>query len=151
MKKIIVVLILFVCCHFSVVAQSHKILYILPDSVELRINRYILNTIQQEQKLYFLLKKDTLGIYNLTVIPFVPNDNRSDVSAWVKVTNRHILIDKESYPLLLDYDFTFSTSNPSDIGELGHREGNIRKMHLIAHRYTIYFKMNGSILKEENW
>ena len=61
------------------------------------------------------------------------------------------LINQTYNPLLLDYDFSFSTTDLMHVGEFGHREGNIKKLHLIAHRYTTYFKMSGSILKEELW
>ncbi|PUZ19328.1 hypothetical protein GA0116948_1297 [Chitinophaga costaii] len=152
MKKIIIVSIIFIFTQFTVRAQSQKIWYILPDSVEVRLNRYILTSIpkQEVQKLFFLLKRDSLNSYNITVIPLTHNTDLN-IIRWVEDSNRYVLVNKNLYPLLLDYDFIFGTPEYNNIGEFGQREGSIKKIYLIPHRYTIYFKMNGSVLKEENW
>lgn len=150
MKKLIVLLFVFACCRVNLYAQSQRILYFLPDSVEVRIDNYMESKKNFKcNSIYFLLKKDS-SIYNITIIPLVP-DSDSNILHWVSVTNRYILINQTYYPLLFDYDFSFSTPDSVHVGEFGHREGNIKKLHLIAHRYTIFFKMNGSILKEELW
>lgn len=152
MRKIFILSILFILCQFTVNAQSQKISYVFPDSVELRLNKYISNYNKKKpnKELYFLIKKDTSGVYNLTVIP-ISSGSDSIVVSWLKSTNRYALIDKESYPVVFDYDFALGTPTINDIGSIGQREGNVKRMELIAHRFTIYFRMNGKILKEENW
>jgi len=149
MKNIFIVV--FILYHFTGYAQERKITYILPDSVEIRIDKHIATRSSLGNKsYYFLLREDTPKVYNLTIIPFEVKD-KTEVSEWVNATNRYALVNARLYPLLFDYDFTFSTSEPNNIGSFGHRDGNIRKLHLIAHRYTIFFKTNGTILKEESW
>lgn len=150
MKNIFIVV--FILYHFTGYTQERKITYILPDSVEIRINKHIVTRSSLDNKVdyYFLLREDTPKVYNLTIIPFEVKD-KTEVSSWINATNRYALINGRLYPLLFDYDFTFSTPDPNNVGSFGHRDGNIRKLHLIAHRYTIFFKTNGSILKEEDW
>jgi hypothetical protein len=150
MKRIIIIV--CILCHFVGYAQERKITYILPDSVEVRINSHLLakSSVKNDKSYYFLLKKDTSRTYNITIIPF-DSSAKSEISNWVNNTNRYALVNGQLYPLLFDYDFTFSTPEPNNIGIFGHRDGNIRKLQLIAHRYTIYFRTNGLILKEENW
>jgi hypothetical protein len=142
----------FILFYFAGYAQDRKITYFLPDSVEVHINNLLLRSLKlnNNKEYYFLLKEDTSRVYNLTVIPFDINI-KTEVSNWVSATNRYALINGRLYPLLFDYDFTFSTPDPNNVGSFGHRDGNIRKLHLIAHSYTIYFKTNGTILKEVYW
>jgi putative transposon-encoded protein len=145
--KIIIIVACILCCLEG--RAQKKITYILPDSVEVRINSHIL-TKSGVKSYYLLLKKDTSRTYNITVIPF-DNSAKSEVNNWVNNTDRYALINGQLYPLLFDYDFAFSTPDPNNVGSFGHRDGSIRKLQLIAHRYTIYFRTNGLILKEEDW
>ena len=148
--KICLSLIVLICGFFPKILKSQNINYILPDSVELKIKRHISGLKSgHDANIYFLLAKDSGDIYSLTVVPFSPDDMRSPVLVWVKETTRSILVDMKLYPLLLDYDFKFGTPAPNDVGEIGHREGNVKKMLLIAHSYTIHFKMNGAVVSEE--
>lgn len=148
------IIIFFYCLMFigGGYAQSKRITYILPDSVEMRINRQIASFFRDNsvEDIFFLLKKDTLGFLSLTAIPYKLTDT-SDVARWVGISNRYALVGEKYYRLLFDYDFSIGTPTPNDVGEYGHREGNVRRLHLIAHRYTIYFKMDGVISKEEFW
>lgn len=141
----------FILCHFAGYSQGNKITYILPDSVEVRIYNHLQKVLRtrNDNKYYFFLRKDTVGAYSLTIVPFKDNDQTQDKN-WANCTNRYALVNGNLYPILLDYDFTFSTPD-QDVGSLGHRDGNIRKLNLLAHGYTIHFKMNGVILKEDNW
>lgn len=148
--KICISLIVFICGFFPKISKSQNISYILPDSVELKIKRHISGLKSgYDASIYFLLEKDSSDIYSLTVVPFSRDDKESPVLQWVKETTRSILVDTTRYPLLLDYDFKFGTPTPDEVGEIGHREGNVKKIQLIAHRYTVHFKMNGRVVLED--
>ncbi len=141
----------FILFHFAGYTQGSEITYILPDSVEVRIYNHMLKrqNANKDSKHYFFLKRDTEEAYSLTIIPFKKSDQTKDIN-WVNSSNRYILIEKQLYPLLLDYDFIFSTPD-LNVGDFRSRDGNIRKLHLLAHGYTIFFKTNGTVLKEEHW
>jgi hypothetical protein len=149
MRNIFIVILIL--CHFLGHAQGRKIMYIFPDSVEVRIYNHMQKELKakQDNKHYFFLRQDTIGLYSLTIVPFKDSD-QTQILSWVNGTNRYALVNDTSYPILLDYDFRFSTPDLRT-GDFGHRDGNIRKLHLLAHGYTIYFRTNGLILKEVYW
>lgn len=137
---------------FSLHAQEKaNIYFIFPDSVEVIANCYIeKQKIKNPNTKYFcFLRHDSLSIYSLTILTFKKNEATA-VARWVGSSNRYVVINKEKLPLLIDYDFRFGTSDPGKIGKYGKRDGNLKKMNLIAHAFTVIFdNSTGNLIKIE--
>ncbi|MCD2425098.1 hypothetical protein LQ567_20095 [Niabella pedocola] len=145
--KNLLVLLFFFQGTVLVAQTDDKIRYILPNSVEKYLDSSINIMSGKEYKFYFLFKKDahfniTMGRYNKT--------EEKNVLQWVRKTNRFVLINKSIYPLIFDYDLTFAAID-NNIGLFGDRDGNVKKVSLILHGASIYFKADGTIIKMENW
>lgn len=145
MKPIIVLLALI----YSVSIYSQEkdsIIYIFPDKVEQKLYEQIKKVISLESfnfKFYLqTISKDEFRIaYSYEKEP--------SKNYWINNTNRFILIKNEKYPLILDYDSLFSTNNPKDIGEYGHREGYVLKSLFLFDGYNITFDKEGECLFED--
>lgn len=151
MKNTLLMICLFVS--LNAYSQSDKIVYILPDSVEVSIKNRITiirkkHTEASFSCMLFNNKNDTYGI-SLFV-----NDGKSGddfINALLKKTNRVLLVDKEELPLITDYDVKFSSPNLKHIGELGKREGNISRSQLLFHGYTVFFNSRGKIIRVSDY
>lgn len=125
--------------------NSEKILYMLPDDVEIQVNDYVTRMNNQKKYLfYFVLNKKPDATYRLNSVHYV-NKRKKDIIYWVKSTNRYLVVNKKIFPLLLDYDYVFSTRKPSKIGNFGEREGQILKTMPIHEGFFIDFDKNGII------
>ena len=139
---------LLVIFTLNVNAQDNKIIYILPDSVELLLFSKKAKDSVGLKTMFYLekVKDDTMKI---TLIEFDLNRNANSFSSQlVMLTNRVVQISDKLYPLILDYDFIFSTPNSKDIGRIGKREGYILKSVLLTHGYSIVFTLKGDLLHE---
>lgn len=146
MIKRIPVFLLFLLAHYSCAysQESEKILYIFPDSVELRLNEYIKRQNKKEHITYLTLSKKDEGRYYLYVT-FYAKQHAHNIIFWVKSTNRYAVVGQEKYPLLFDYDYDFSTKDILNIGEYGKRDGQILKTRSIHDGFHIEFDKNGII------
>lgn len=125
--------------------NKEKILYMLPDDVEVQASNYIKRVSKQQEYLfYFVLNKKPDTTYRLDIVHYKAESSES-IIYWVKSTNRHIVVNQERYPLLLDYDYVFSTKQPSSIGNYGEREGQILKTMPIHEGFYIDFNKDGII------
>jgi hypothetical protein len=133
-------------------SQSSKIVYIIPDSVEVAIEKQIvhLKVGSKNTLVYFLLEKDNEGTYSLSLFCDEKKQREGLAGKISKLTNRVILINKNKYPLMLDYDFIFGTPKEKQVGSFGSREGNIVRSTVLFHGYTIYFNKRGKIIKISN-
>ncbi|WP_407033032.1 hypothetical protein [Polluticaenibacter yanchengensis] len=145
----IILSLLLVLFAFKANAQDSKIIYILPDSVELLLfNKTTEDSVDCSKILYYLekVKDDTMQI---TLIQFDKNKKtKSFASQLGMLTNRVVQIADKSYPLIFDYDFIFSTPNNKDIGTIGKREGYILKSMLLTHGYSIIFTLDGDFIRK---
>jgi hypothetical protein len=151
MKKI--AFIIFLSLGFKGYSQSSDIVYIIPDNVEVALERQItyLKVDTTKTLVYFLLEKDDEGIYSLSLFHDIINQQEGLTGKILKLTNRVLLINKNKYPLILDYDFTFGTPKVDQIATFGSREGNIVRSVILFHGYTIYFNKLGKIIKTSNY
>ncbi|NHA06453.1 hypothetical protein G7092_21775 [Mucilaginibacter sp. HC2] len=146
MKKSI--LIIFLLVGFRGNAQSSKILYIIPDSVEVSIENQIIKLSPDRNAfIFFLLTKNNEGIYSLSLFYDKRMQKDKLMNKALKLTNRVLLIDEVKYPLILDYDFAFGTPKENQTGTFGNREGNIVRSNVLFHGYTIFFNKLGKIIK----
>jgi hypothetical protein len=132
----------------NVYSQENKeILYILPDNVETALNKHIEHIIKKKElDVYFTLNRMSKDKYKIDVTFYSPKKEKQ-LTYWIRVTNRYVVINKEKYPLLLDYDYNFSTKKPHCIGKYGEREGNIQRTIVIHEGYSVLFNKFG-IIKE---
>lgn len=126
--------------------KNDQIKYVLPDNVETFIDSSI-RAQKGSSAFYFLLNKDS--VYSISIGSYSKKDEKN-ILKWVKQTNRFLIVNKKVYPLIFDYDLKFATVD-SNIGEFGKREGNIKRVSLMLHGITIFFKSDGTIIKTENW
>jgi len=126
--------------------KNDQIKYVLPDNVETFIDSSI-RARKASSAFYFLLNKDS--VYSISIGSYNKKDEKN-ILKWVKQTNRFLIVNKKVYPLIFDYDLKFATVD-SNIGEFGKREGNIKRVSLMLHGLTIFFKSDGTIIKTENW
>lgn len=151
MKKIAFILFLFL--GLKGYSQSSNVVYIIPDSVEVAIEKQItyLKVDTTKTLVYFLLEKDDEGIYSLSLFIDIMKQQKELAGKLLKPTNRLLLINKNKYPLMFDYDFTFGTPKEDQTGTFGKREGNVLRSALLFHGYTIYFNKLGKIIKTSKY
>lgn len=143
MKKYIIVLIVLVQSTVLMAQKNNQIKYILPDAVEVLLDSCVKNIANEKVNFYFLLKKDST--YNITIGKYSKREKKS-ILRWIKQSNRFVVINSKSYPLIFDYDLKFAVIDDSNIGEFGIREGNTKRVNLILHGFTIYFTADGNIV-----
>ena len=132
----------------SLAQHSEHINYVFPDSVEIFIDSCIRKADNREAKFYLLLTRDT--VYKITIAEYNTKDEKN-ILKWVKQSNRCAVINNRSFPIIFDYDLKFAAIDPANIGELGKREGNIKRVSLMLHGITVSFKQDGTIIKIQNW
>lgn len=147
MRKTLMILLFLFLAIPSMAQKNNQIKYVLPDTVETFLDSCIKKQEGGKTWIYFLLKKDTL--YSITIGKYSTKEKKN-ILQWVKQTNRYILINKVSYPLIFDYDLRFGAID-DNIGEFGSRDDNVKRVNLILHGTTIYFKSDGSVVQSEEW
>lgn len=148
MKFIFVIV--FLLEGFYVMSQTgKKIIYVLPDSVEVLISEHINSDNKRNSNFFCFLQKRSE--YNIVTIISYKRD-RKLLTDWVVNSNRYVIINNRYLPVLIDYDFEFGTIQPDSIGAFGSRDdGYVKRMKFIAHDYSITFKRDGSVVKVEKW
>ena len=124
----------FYMCSYS---QKPKILYYLPDSVEVRINDYILS--QKEHKNYYCvlehLNQDTSQVFVCGYF----SKQKKGIETWVLKTNRFIVVGDKKLPLIFSYDYMYSPLNLAKVGDYGSRSKKITRQIPIIHSYRVKF------------
>lgn len=119
MKKNLTVLFLFLLIYVSLNAQNKdSLIYILPDSVELKLYEFTKSMEASKYDCDFYLSNLGDNIYRINVSIYrIYNDDY-----WSRKTNRFLVINNKKYPLSFDYDSLFGTMTKfSDIGKMGER------------------------------
>lgn len=134
-------------------AQSEKTIYIVSDSVEVRLKRQIDKNRQNNPGISFfcMLGRESDSSFSISLLKNEENSENSFVKELVKNTNRYLLIEKEKLPLIFDYDFKFSSPDVAHIGHFGKREGNIKRSRLLFHGYTIFFDSYGEVRRTSKY
>lgn len=133
-------LVLFQCMLFLgnyIYAQNTDILYYLPDSVEIKVHEYSLKQ-QEGAKFYCVLRSVGKDTFNLSVCRYTENEKKN-LEKWVYQTKRKVVVNDHNYPLLLDYDYMFSTIKQGRIGVYGDRADRIVRIIPILHCFNIKF------------
>ncbi|RAI97583.1 hypothetical protein LX64_05091 [Chitinophaga skermanii] len=150
MKKLTLVVMLMLGLMTITKAQTASLQYVLPDSVEVHVNKYLSVALQENPsnyKTYCLLEKND-SAYSFTIV-FYTNSQQLDINNWLK-TNRVVLINDKTYPVVLDYDIAFlPTDDVKDYGTLGKRgHVNVKIFGVGASNYNIQFNLHGRIFYE---
>ena len=128
----------------SMAQKCSQIKYVLPDNVEVVLDSCVKSVGKEKQNFYFVLRKDTS--YNITIGMFNKSEGKN-ILKWIRQSNRYVVINDKTYPLIFDYDFEFGAIESNNIGDFPSREGNIKRVSLIVHGLTVYFSPNGNILR----
>ena len=124
---------------------SDSIKYVLSDSVEITIEKYISNYICDHNygvNFCFILSH----ISDNFKISIVPIKSKSEYkNLWFSNTNRFILIKENYYPLIFDFDMLFGAIGKS-LGNYGSRNDNIRRLYISGDFYSIVFTKKGTLL-----
>jgi hypothetical protein len=134
-------------------SSSSRILYVLPDSVEIAANGYIQRLVAPSvtKQFYCLLSSGGNDTCTITITPYEERA-RTIITKWLSHSNRSVMINKTEYPLLTDLDFRFGLPpDENNIGQMGKRDGYISKVHAIPHAfYSIVFRAgNGKVVRIE--
>jgi hypothetical protein len=143
MKRNILLLLLVLIAITSYSQKRKPIVYIVPDKVEIMLDSCIQFYSKRDFDFYFILEKDSL--YNITVASYQKNEAKRLIK-WVKQSNRRIVINNKTYPLIFDYDFKFGVKD-DNIGVFKNRDSNIRRSRVISHGITIMFDSWGDYVK----
>lgn len=114
-----------------------EIFYFFPDSVEVKVHNYILSY-PTGHKVYFYLTstgKDTFDLYSCGY----NKTEKKYVSKWIFASSRKAFINGKKYPLLIDYDYRFGTTNVSEIGVFGDRADKLRRTFSAYHCFHVKF------------
>jgi hypothetical protein len=120
--------------------KKGDVTYLLPDDVEIELNEHL----SQSTDFNYMVLFSSKDFYEL----FVINDNeyaKRPYGSFITATNRNVMVNGKNYPLLLDYDFNFSTTDTINIGEFGKRDGMVKKVQPIFHGYSIKFTNKGIV------
>jgi hypothetical protein len=131
----------------SLNAQTSEILFYLPDSVEMKVYSYI-SLQKSNAKFYCILRSEGRDTFSVSVCQYQEKD-RKKLESWVFITKRRVVINRCSYPLLLDYDYRFSTPDSSNVGVYGDRANKLTRLLPIAHCFNVKFT-KFYILNNEN-
>lgn len=118
-------------------AQSTDILYYLPDSVEMKVYDYTSKQ-RSNTKFYCMLSSAGKDTFSVSVCQYYEKDKKN-MEGWIFMTKRKVVIKKYKYPLLLDYDYTFSTIDSSKVGVYGDRANKLVRLLPIAHCFNVKF------------
>lgn len=144
MKKHVILFFLLLICLYS--KSQDSIVYIVPDSVEILLNKYVSEkkSYDPDIRIYFYLTSTKNGGYRLSA------SDGNDGFLLIEKTNRFILINTNKYPLLLNYDIRFASYKKDAVGSFGNRfNGLIPNNHVIYEGYSISFDAFGEYIKED--
>ncbi len=127
----------FVFLGIHVNAQTTDILYYLPDSVEMKVYDYTSKQ-KSNTKFYFILRSTGKDTFSVSVCQYYEKDKKF-LERWVFITKRKVVINKDIYPLLFDYDYIFSTNDTSRVGVYGNRANKLARLLPIVHCFNVKF------------
>lgn len=136
MKKLLSIITLLFFWIYSN-AQKSSILYYLPDSVEIQVSEYVSKQ-KHKPNFYFKLESSSKDTFNLIVCQYQEKEKKY-LANWIFLTNRKVVIANSRYPLLLDYDYMFSTFDTLRVGTYGDRANKIVRQLSIANCFSIRF------------
>lgn len=153
MKKSILILLVVVIVSLlnanGFAQPSGKIRYIFPDELETTLYDYIQKiNVKRDCEIVLTLCKSENGYYEVYVncheITDTPLIDAAD-NQWAKSTHRYVVINENEYPLLLDYDYAFSTKRPAEIGTYGSRDCQVLRTIPVNDGYRVKFTKEGII------
>jgi len=132
---------------FNVYCNStDSIIYIMPDNVEIKLNEYVMDIKQRSPNYQFYFYFSRIDKFSYRIFPA----NLTEMNKWAYKTNRFILINKNKYPLVFDYDIRFNSYKQEEVGEFENRfDGLIKNSTIIFEGYSITFDWDGTNLKED--
>lgn len=138
------------CASFKKKEEQDKIVYIVPDTVQLWFNNVIQEStsISKKENVYFIIgqtERNNKLLFNLILCDGDKFDFRDDF--FVKNTNRYVYIKGYLYPLLSNLDQVFSTRdhNNKELLDLLEKKGNIKQF------YKIYEKTVFWVVFDKKW
>ncbi len=137
------VLFCFLCLVLTPMNAQKKdsIIYIMPNSVELKIHEEIKKFDFSEIGLYFFLSTIDKNTYRINYADFPKATGSKD--PWADNSNRFLIVNDKKFPLIFDYDSDFSTQRNS-------MTGNNQKVYIIFDGYSITFNRDGVIISENH-
>lgn len=138
---------IFLFLSIGVNAQRTEILYYMPDSVEIRIHNYVSKQ-RKSNDFYCFLEYAGRDTLNLKICMYSKREKKN-LESWIFQTNRKVVINKYNYPLILDYDYMFSSLDSMRVGAYGNRNSKLAKILPIFHCYSVKFTKY-YILNSEN-
>lgn len=131
----------------NIIGQTQdSIVYIVPDSVEIMLNKEIQSRKSDRENIDwgFYLSKETNGLFTLHLIEC------NNLNLLLKNSNRYLLVDSTKYPLLFDYDIRFASYGKREIGEMGSRFGGVvPNNYYVLEGYSISFDLFCRNIKED--
>jgi len=118
-------------------AQTTDIFYYLPDSVEIKISDYVSKQ-KSNIRFYCFLRSAGKDTFNISVCQYTEKDKKY-LEKWVFKSKRKVVIENNNYPLLLDYDYQFATTDSSKIGVYGDRANSLVRLLPIFHCFNMTF------------
>lgn len=138
MKKLIL-LILGIAFNFCALNAKKPIMYVVSDSIEICIGNYLKEIPSQNRIGFYIYTENNQILLSLISIP---SNSHSIIKEYIDRSNRVILINKNTYPLLFDYDFDFGTKTPiENIGDYGNRDGSYLRARLLSESQIFELKI----------
>ena len=145
--KLHVCVFLLLACGICIPINAQKkdsIIYVFNDKIEKKLYEHL----EQEELIgncIFYLTKIDFDKYKV----YLSKSNEDNIDYWELNTNRYLIVKDKKYPLLFDYDMTFSTRKPLEILAYGEREGNVLRTSPIFEGYNLTFNLMGEIITED--
>jgi len=146
----IYLLLIFILASAETQAQvqvQNPIIYLLPDSVEMVLNKEIAT--YKHKKVYFIMNRWCENSNNHRCIIWICQFKGEIKNNFAINTNRFIIVNKEKYPVYFDYDIDFHLRKSRTLGEFGERYGDARiegngktRTALLFHGTTVSFDYN---------
>lgn len=137
MKNSIIILFLL----FPIVLFSQPLEYQLDIKTEKKVTRWTKSLPKNiRDSIYFRIGRVSSeeNRYSISCCTFNINDRWSDLAHY---SNRLLNVKGRLYPIVLDYDDSFSIlldNNASPPGSIGHRDGLVRKIWTLFHGHIVY-------------
>ncbi|MBV6429834.1 MAG: hypothetical protein KIPDCIKN_04410 [Haliscomenobacter sp.] len=144
--KMIVLIFTFLTGNFVQAQSRDSILYIFSDQVERKIFSRI-EKYPDDYSFIIWLSEPKKNLFSVDIMAYLTRDGFS--IEWHNASNRYAVINQYRVPILLDFDFKFSTRDSQNISSFGKRDENIKRTLLMTHSRLIYFDENGKIVKHQ--
>lgn len=129
---------------YSLLFLLQPILYQLPKTGERRVKNWVGSLPHNTQdSVYFRIGKLSQDPKRVLIsCCLFDNDRWSSIA---HLSHRFFIIEKKTYPIVLDYDDSFSLTKEQAAaipGEVGHREGLIKRFFTLFHGHELVIKIN---------